>query len=318
MNDTLPYLFRMMARLGEGCGCLPAAWRAQMARAVQSMQRPDGGFPGRAGGSDLYYTAFAVRTLAILDALDPIVAADTLRFLKSFLERQIPLVDLISLLLAAFTIEAATGEDFLDEVDPAWPDRLEARLEACRCADGGYARTPQGHAGSVYQSFLHVLCYELVDRPVPDREALVAFFRGRAVPSGGFVEVRVARRPGVNPTAAAIAGLRMLDALDHDLILPTIEFVLGQAELGGGFRASPRAPVPDLLSTFTALWTLEELGARDRADGAAHRGFVDRLETPAGYLGVLFDEVADVEYTFYGVGSRALLALDGAGRSGKR
>ena len=45
-------------------------------------QNPDGGFPGREGGSDLYYTGFALRSLAVLQALTPEVCSGRPRFLR--------------------------------------------------------------------------------------------------------------------------------------------------------------------------------------------------------------------------------------------
>src|SRR5690242_4880961 len=66
-----PYLPRLTARLADGLSRQPADFRARHADFVRRCQRPDGGFPGREGGSDLYYTGFALRCLAVLDALTP-------------------------------------------------------------------------------------------------------------------------------------------------------------------------------------------------------------------------------------------------------
>ena len=67
-------------------------------------------------------------------------------------------------------------------------------------------------------------------------------------------------------------------------------------------------PVADLLSTFTALLTLRDLGALDRVDRERARAFAMSLVTPAGgFRAGVWDDQADVEYTFYGLGSLALL-----------
>jgi len=64
-----------------------------------------------------------------------------------------------------------------------------------------------------------------------------------------------------------------------------------------------------LLSTFTALVTLLDLGAMDRVDREAARRFVESLAMPSGgFRAGVWDDQADVEYTFYGLGSLALLA----------
>jgi geranylgeranyl transferase type-2 subunit beta len=77
----------------------------------------------------------------------------------------------------------------------------------------------------------------------------------------------------------------------------------------GGLRANDRAPLSDLLSTFTGSWTLAQLGALDRLEIESVREFVESLELSAGgFRGGLWDDRADVEYTFYGLGVLALLS----------
>ena len=76
----------------------------------------------------------------------------------------------------------------------------------------------------------------------------------------------------------------------------------------GGLRANTRIPVADLLSTFTALVSLADLDALSAVDLAAARHYAEILEQPAGgFRGGAWDDAADVEYTFYGLGTLALL-----------
>jgi geranylgeranyl transferase type-2 subunit beta len=49
------------------------------------------------------------------------------------------------------------------------------------------------------------------------------------------------------------------------------------------------------------------LGALDRLDVAAARSYAEGLQrAEGGFLGGLWDEATDVEYTFYGLGCLAL------------
>ena len=81
----------------------------------------------------------------------------------------------------------------------------------------------------------------------------------------------------------------------------------------GGVCANSKIPLADLLSTFTGLWTLSELGALERIDAAAARDYVHSVEIAAGgYHGGVWDTGTDVEYTFYGLGVLALLEPPGA------
>ncbi|MEZ6104587.1 MAG: hypothetical protein R3B96_00350 [Pirellulaceae bacterium] len=77
----------------------------------------------------------------------------------------------------------------------------------------------------------------------------------------------------------------------------------------GGLTANTRIPIADVLSTFTGLVTLTDLGARDEVDLAAIARFVAELESPdGGFRAALWDDRYDVEYSFYGLGTLALLA----------
>ena len=305
-------LLELVARLAEGCGELPADRREESIRAVKAFQAPSGGFRGRAEEADLYYTAFAVRTLAILDGFDPATADSTRRYLQSTLQDRTTLVDLVSLLFAAYTLEAATGEDVFETAQADWSRRFLDELERHRCDDGGFARTTKGAAGSTYQTFLNLLCYELLDQPIPQRERLISFVLSQRAAEGGFLEIRAAKRAGTNPTAAAVGSLEILGALTDEIRSETVAFLHTLLGDEGGFRANTRIPISDLLSTFTGLWTLDRLGGIDELPMEKIADYVSSLEVPGGFLGAVLDEEADVEYLFYGVGTLGLLALLGA------
>ena len=66
----------------------------------------------------------------------------------------------------------------------------------------------------------------------------------------------------------------------------------------GGFRASEVAPVPDLLSTAVALFTLRLIG--EHPQSASH--FIEAHWLDMGsFAPTLLDEYSDVEYLFYGL-----------------
>src|SRR5579863_1329720 len=149
-----PYLLRLGRRLSLGLAELPADVRARHRTFVLSRQNPDGGFSGREGGSDLYYTGFAVRGLALLDGLSADDCRRIASYLKSCQRMQVTVIDLVSWLYCALMVQAAGGIDVLSDFDPAWSERLADTLESFRTKDGGYAKTHEGAAGSTYHSFL--------------------------------------------------------------------------------------------------------------------------------------------------------------------
>jgi geranylgeranyl transferase type-2 subunit beta len=191
---------------------------------------------------------------------------------------------------------------------PNWAVRIAERLESVRTKDGGYAKTTEGAAGSTYQSFLVALSYELIGQPLPRPNALVQFLYDRQREDGGFVEIAPMKKSGTNPTAAAVALLTMLGAMDDEIKSDVREFFRQVKSDEGGFQANTRIPFADGLSTFTGLLTLNDLEIADvLSPPQVLRYVTEWLEFPTGgFRGASWDEAADVEYTFYGLGGLAL------------
>ena len=127
---------------------------------------------------------------------------------------------------------------------------------------------------------------------------------------GGFREIRVSKRASTNPTAAAIATLSMLDGLEEEFAQGAVDFLCEMQNDEGGFRANTRIPIADLLSTFTSLVALGDLGAIAEVNIPAVEKFAASLKhEDGGFLGAAWDEKCDVEYSFYGLGTLALCAI---------
>ena len=305
----LSYLERLTLRLAAGVAALPEEFRQRQAAFFLDRQQPDGGFTGREGGSDLYYTGFGLRGLAVLGQLDGAVAERAADFLASRLHGRESIVDFFSLIYGAKLLEVSAGIHLLDRAEGNWRGGVEQTLESLRAADGGYAKGPGGAAGSTYHTFLVLLCRELIERPVADPERVVSFLMGQFdTEGGGFREIRVSKRAGTNPTAAAIGALIMLDEVRPEVRELTLDFLVEMQTDEGGLRANTRIPIADVLSTFTGLVTLIDLSASDELDLAAVRRFVTSLACEeGGFLGAAWDEKCDVEYSFYALGTLGLL-----------
>jgi geranylgeranyl transferase type-2 subunit beta len=313
MEQATSYLDNLAVRLVAGLAKFPDEFRSRNIGYLTARQNPDGGFSGREGESDLYYTSFALRSLAVLLGLTPEICTRAGAFLSYSLNRQTSVVDFFSFLYSCLLLKFAANLDVLKDSASGWPERVAATLETFRTADGGYGKVPGANSGSTYHTFLVGLTYQMLEQSIPHPQETVQFVLSRQRDDGGFVEIRAMRHGGTNPTAAAIGLLQLIESdgrasLTQEVRQRTIEFLLTLPSEEGGFRAKTRAPLADALSTFTGLWTLEQLGASDRISKEKLLRYAEALElSSGGFRGGLWDDGTDVEYTFYGLGTLALL-----------
>lgn len=304
----MAYLDDLTLRMLTGLAAAPDERKQRHADYILQSQRADGGWAGREGPSDLYYTGFALRALMMLGKLYGAPAKSATGFLRGRLGGRESIVDFLSLIYGGMLLRMS-GNDPFAEAGPNWQASVAAALEALRRPDGGYAKGPEGAASSTYHTFLVLLCLQLLQAEVPEPQRIVAFVLSQQAEEGGFREIRASKRAGTNPTAAAIGSLRILNALTDDIRRSTNEFLAEMQTEEGGLRANTRIPIADLLSTFTGLLTLQDLGGAEAIDLAAVRKYVDTMEQPAGgFHGAAWDAASDIEYSFYGLGCLALLA----------
>lgn len=293
------FFLRLHQRIAWGLRDLPAEDRRRHVAFLLSRQQADGGFVGRAGGSDLYYTSFAAQSLSLLAALD---GGEPLRRCAAFVQgcRPKDIIELVQHLHAGLLL--GTNRDAGDA-------SVAKFLESYRSADGGYGKQVGAAEGSTYWSYLTALCYDAIgDRP-PDRGRLRAFLRGRQCSDGGFSETGHASVGSTNATAAGVALAAMIGLSALPMIPPALRFLAGMQSPMGGFLAGGCVPVPDLLSTFTVVVALTEAKAVGRIDLAKAAEFAASCADPTGgYRAIPWDDEVDVEYTFYGLGCRGLIS----------
>ena len=325
MNDSPthrePYLLRLGRRLATGLAGLDETRRQAHRQFLISQQNPDGGFSGRVvrdeddnphqpleRDSDLYYTSFAVRALALIDEFKAADAERVAAYLSQSGRSRASVIDVVSWLYCAVMVQLAEGPDVLSTASANWPERLAATLEEFRTNDGGYAKTREGAVGSTYHTFLVALCLELIGQPLREPGRVIEFLLGRRRDDGGFVEIAPMKQSGTNPTAAAIAILQMHDAVTDDIRAGVEDFLTSVRGDDGGFQANARIPFSDSLSTFTGYLTCLDLNLTDVLSPKKIRKFLAELELKhGGYRAAIWDNAADVEYTFYGLGLTALV-----------
>ncbi len=308
------YLHRLDGALRAGCRALPRTFVRRHVAYVRRCQNADGGFRGPEGGSDLYYTEFALRALNLCDAPDD---AGTWRGAAGYLRRNSrALGNVVNCFCALHAAEMVRAQGHEADPDPAGGElvrRCRSVLDGARTA-GGYAFAEDGSA-SVYCTFLGSLCHELLGWGMPGVDAAVRGVVLRQGDDGGFRDCATdsPAPAGVNPTAAAVGLLSMTGRLEGTVAAPAVEFLIEMQAEDGGFLAHAGAAGSDLMSTFTALVTLRTLGALREARLADVGRYAGSLVGPqGGFRGAPGYSDADVEYTFYGLGTLSVLALEAA------
>jgi hypothetical protein len=266
---------------------------------LRSQINPDGGFKDRAGNSDLYYTVFGIESLFALRAEVPTAALQT--YLHSFnAGESLDFVHLACLARVWAALPAGTLAD-------ATRDAILARVESFRSQDGGYHASPSARRGTLYGCFLATGAYQDLQRDIPNPDGIVHCIASLKAADGGYAN-QVELPMGLTPsTAAAVTLLRQYGAE----IDPAVgDWLLSRAHPEGGFYATPAAPIPDLLSTATALHALVSMHREIEPVKEKALDFIDTLWSSQGaFFGNWEDDILDCEYTYYGLLALGHLSL---------
>jgi prenyltransferase beta subunit len=252
----------------------------------------EGGGVDRDGRADLYYTIFALAGLQAVEAALPIDLIQP--WLQQFGDGEG--LDFVHLGALARCWSATGVEKFSADLT----DRLLARIEGFRSADGGYDSDAGNSSGNAYGCFVALGAYQDLGRDLPDAVRMVQCLKLLETSDGAWGN---ARRLPIGSTNATAAAVTLLHQLGMPINAGVGDWLLAQAHPEGGFLAIPKAPIPDLLSTATALHALACLEVR-LPERVRERclDFLDTLwNAEGGFHGHWADDHLDAEYTFYGL-----------------
>ena len=261
---------------------------------------PEGGAQDRAGRPDLYYTIFA---LAGLQALDVSLPAEQVEaYLRRFdAGQELDFVH-VSALARCW---ASIG---LERMPPQLDRALLHRIEEFRKPDGGYEGDRHLPHGTAYGAFVALGAYQDLGYTPPEPLKLIRALKRLESADGAWSNFPGAKVGALNATAGAVTLIRHLGFPVNQEV---VNWVLAQAHPQGGFNAVPGAPMPDLLSTATALHALAALDYR--VPSALHERCMDFLDSlwtaEGGFYGHWADEHLDAEYTYYGLLALGHLSL---------
>lgn len=281
---------RLGARsLGESTDLVRAFLQRQIA--------PNGAGVDRAGSPDLYYTIFVLAGLQAVEATVPPPGLE--RYLAEFGDGAT--LDFVHAgALARCWAVAGT-----EQMPTGAKEGLLRRIERFRTRDGGYESDPNAKHGNAYGCFVALGAYQDLGGDLPEPLRMVQCLKRLETPDGAWGNLPGMKQGTVPATAAAVT---LLHQLGMPLNPAVGDWLLAQFHREGGWMAVPGAPLPDLLSTATAL---HALGCLEREIPKAMRertlDFLDSLwNAEGGFHGHWADDHLDAEYTFYG-----LLALGG-------
>jgi prenyltransferase beta subunit len=268
---------------------------------LQSQQTEDGGFRDRSGKSDLYYTVFGLDGLLALQAEVP--RTRIAACLKSFGDGEG--LDFVHLCCLARAWAAISTHQQPESGPP--PAEILRRIETFRTRDGGFHSVRGCESGTAYAAFLAVGAYQDLKTDCHDAMRLVQSLKFLETNDGAWANERNVKVGSTNATAAAITTLRNLNVPVNQ---SAGDWLLARCHPDGGFLAAPGAPIPDLLSTATALHALA--GLQVSFDGVKEQclDFIDTLWTNEGaFHGQWADDDVDCEYTYYGLLALGHLSL---------
>lgn len=251
-----------------------------------------GGGRDRSDRPDLYYTVFTLNGCEALGIPAPEAQLET--WLRTFGEGgELDLVHLTALARCW----ASLGKQRMPK---GLPKALLTRLETFRKPDGGYDNSPAQPHGTAYGSFLALGAYQDLGKFPPRPLSIVQSLKRLETPDHAWNNAPGLPIGSTNPTAGAVTLLRQL----HLPLNPAVgDWLLARLHAQGGFTAVPGAPMPDLLSTATALHALASIERRLTPEQRERcLDYVDTLwSAEGGFHGHWGDDHLDAEYTFYGL-----------------
>ncbi|MDI6449927.1 prenyltransferase/squalene oxidase repeat-containing protein [Anaerobaca lacustris] len=284
---------RAVTKAAEALGDSVEAVREFLGRHLNE----DGGFRGRDGKSDLYYTVFGLEASLALKAHIPYerVAGYLHRFDAG---QSLDLVHLASLVRCRVNLTDIARDAF----DSGTRRALIARLMEFRARDGGFSVSGGAERGHVYGSFLALgVCQDLLVDDL-DPAGVLGSVGSLQMPDGGYSNEPTMT---VSATAATAAAVLILHYLEAPLPMSAVQWLAARAEPYGGFSAIPSGPdlaIPDLLSTATALHALTLAGVDLDEIRERNLDYLDGLwDVQGGFHGHPADDVLDCEYTYYGL-----------------
>lgn len=253
---------------------------------------PDGGFKGRAGLSDMYYTFFGVQLLSILS--DGNIPDRTFDYIHSV--KQPDPFDIIHLTCFLRTRQMLNRLKQIP-TKPRQNHQADSLLKRFRSGTNGFYIEKNSSQASIYASYLaYLTCKECnIELPVDPNEIIGSIDRYRAH-DGSYAEIENMKTGTLPVTCAAVILRYNIMRIIDDT---AIEWMIERQAGTGGFYASKNALLPDLVSSAAAVFCLNAVHQKLLVNENILDFVESLMQENCGFGGNSHDFTPDIEYTFY-------------------
>ncbi len=284
MKSTIS--LKLLKALQRGTDKLSVEALQKVSAFVESQKTPKHSFIGRGGDPDIYYSLFGWMLYYVLG-----IKCDKENLalcLSQYDETDLDLVHYAAYMRCRMLYHLLGNKKSTLLLRSVFNRKIKNLDE--------FEVVPHDDPQSPYTGFIWLSLLEDTGNTVKSKEFDLTVLEDYHLADGGYMNVKNGRTATTNATVAALSIIGQLKGYNKN------EDVLYLRDLQnslGGFRAVADSPVPDLLSTATALFMLHCYGVEPKysAEDFVEAHWLDS----GGFSATLLDELSDVEYTFYGL-----------------
>ena len=283
-----PISIKMLDTLRRGRDKLSGEAQERIKEYIRSQMVDGAFFVGKNGQRDVYYMAFGLMLCYVFGVRVNCAEA------RTQLEAYKP--DKRNLIHYAAYMRSVMLLDLLEK------KRMKVILSRLFSSKArwvpSFTEYPHGDKYSPYSVFVLLSLAEEVGVKIINEKHLLYRLDLYRVSGGGFSNVvdRISANATANATAAALCVRWQFGCYN---VNEDVEFLRRMQDKSGGFYATSQSPVPDILSTATALFVLscyKKLPIIE-SDAFIEAHWLDS----GGFAPTLLENESDIEYTFYGI-----------------
>ena len=274
----------LLRRVRKASGSLPEDTLRRMREFSRGCRDERWAFRGRSRGEDIYYTAFGWMVSLALGTPPPKESMEA--YLGEIDPGRLDFVHYCSFVKCSLLL-AVSGRGPLSLLRSATLGIPPREISS-------FGSFPGDDRNSPYSLFLSLGLSQDLREGFEGKEALSSL-NGYHLGGGLYSGTPHSDTPSLQATCSALMVRGYLEGFRKK----EVEGLQRLQSTSGGFKASPLAPVPDMLSTAVALFTLSCHGMETKYPAI---DFIEaHLDPSGGCLPTLLDREMDIEYLFYGL-----------------